>query len=197
MNNIELDRASRKFTQILRHQIVEYNLPVTTGGYVKLNDILKLNLKVFTNITMNDINKIVETNEKKRLELTNINNEVYIRATQGHNKIVGKLINNADALEEITQDYPVQYIFHGTQKKYLKSILANGLNRMERKHIHFVENIESEKQISGFKSISNYIICVDMKKCMGDGIKFYKSSNNVILTEGINGIMPSSYFTKL
>lgn len=32
---------------------------------------------------------------------------------------------------------------------------------------------------------------------MDNGIKFYKSKNNVILTEGINGIIPPEYLIKL
>ena len=197
MNTNQLDRASRKLTQVLRHQIVEYNLPMDSKGYVEFNDIMKLNLKELKNITLEDINKIVETNEKKRLEIKHENNKLYIKVAQGHNKNVGALINDSDALEELTLEYPVQYVYHGTQKKFISSILINGLNRMERKHIHLVQNIERDKQISGFKNISNVIIAVDIKKCMEDGIKFFKSSNGVILTEGNNGIIESKYLKKL
>lgn len=189
-----LDRASRKLTQILRHQIIDYNLEISPNGYVKLNDILNLKLRELKNLTINDINLIVDTNEKKRLEINIIDNQIYIRAVQGHNKNVGQLIVDDEALIEIKSDYPNQYIYHGTQSLYVNSIMKNGLNRMNRKHIHFVENIESEKQISGFRTNSNSIITVDMKKCMEDGIKFYKSNNNVILTEGNNGIIEAKYF---
>lgn len=32
---------------------------------------------------------------------------------------------------------------------------------------------------------------------MKDGIKFYISSNNVILTEGIEGLLPTKYFKRV
>lgn len=197
MQTINLDKASRKLTQLLRHQVIDYNLNILSNGFVKLNDILKLNLKELKNITINDINVIINTNEKKRLETTLINNELYIRATQGHNNIVGSMIIDNDALEKITLLDNINFVHHGTQKNFLDSILTNGLNRMNRKHIHFVENINKEKQTSGFKNISDVIITIDLHKCLEDGIEFYKSKNNVILTEGIDGIISSKYICNI
>lgn len=193
MDLSKLNKASRKLTQVLRHQIIKYNLVIEPNGYVKLDDIFKLNLKELKNISLDDIEQIVKTNEKKRLETILIDNELYIRATQGHNKNVGALIDDNIALEEITPDTPITCIYHGTQTEFLDSIKNTGLNRMLRKHIHFVENTSSDEQISGFKKISDVILQVNIKDCMRDGIKFYKSSNNVILTEGINGIIEPKY----
>lgn len=193
MNLEKLNTASRKLTQVLRHQVIDYNLIIDSNGYVKLDDIFKLNLKQLKNITLDEIQQIVETNEKKRLETIIIDNELYIRATQGHNKDVGKLIDDDIALEEITLDTDINWIYHGTQTEFLDSIREKGLSRMSRKHIHFVENTSSDKQISGFKKKSDVILQVNIKECMRDGIKFYLSSNNVILTEGINGIIEPKY----
>ena len=38
---------------------------------------------------------------------------------------------------------------------------------------------------------------IDMFKAIKDGINFYISSNNVILTEGIDGTLPPKYFKKV
>jgi 2'-phosphotransferase len=86
------------------------------------------------------------------------------------------------------------YAKGGTENKFIESIIKNGLSRRNRKHIHFVNDIEQDKIISGYKKKSNVKIIIDMKKCMENGIKFYRSSNNVILSEGINGIIDSQYF---
>jgi 2'-phosphotransferase len=37
-------------------------------------------------------------------------------------------------------------------------------------------------------------IVIDMFQAIKDGIDFYISSNNVILTEGIKGVLPPQYF---
>jgi 2'-phosphotransferase len=208
-----IDKASRKLTQILRHKIVDYNLIMNEEGYVKITDIYSLNLKEFKNINNNDINQIVETNEKKRFELKIINEELFIRATQGHNTNVGLFINDSKSLTKITlsdvsdttdvsnvSDVSTNTnynIYHGTKKEYLNSIIKTGLNKMNRKHIHFVENINRDKQMSGFKNSSDIILKINMKLCIEDGIVFYKSSNNVILTEGINGLISSKYIIEI
>ncbi len=199
ITNKNMDSASRKITKILRHQIKDYDLTMTKEGYVSLFDIYRLNLKELQNIYIDDIKEIVATSEKKRLELKSINekeNRIFIRATQGHNLIVGNMIDDNLAFKHIDLSTHIQYIYHGTKYEYLDLILKDGLKRMNRKHIHFVENINRDKQISGFKKISNAILKIDMKKCMEDGIVFYKSTNDVILTEGIDGIIPTKYIVE-
>lgn len=104
-------------------------------------------------------------------------------------------MNNDEAFELITE--PLEYCVHGTEKKYIQSIKKSGLNRMARKHIHLVSEINEDAQTSGYKNKSDMLIFINMQKCMENGIKFYKSKNNVILTEGINGVIPPEYFDKI
>ena len=45
---------------------------------------------------------------------------------------------------------------------------------------------------------SQIYIYVDGKECAKDGIKFYRSSNGVILTSGLDGgILPVQYFASV
>lgn len=189
MNN--LDKIARQLVRILRHQIVELKLNCDDSGYVKVSDLYKHIPKV----TIDDLHKIIDMNTKKRLELKKENNEYYIRAVQGHNSDVGTLLNDEVALEPILE--PLKYCIHGTKEAFIDSIKKNGLNRMSRKHIHFVNEIQERKQTSGFKKESDILIFINMQKCMDDGIKFYKSTNNVILTEGIDGIILPKYFKSI
>jgi 2'-phosphotransferase len=192
-----LDKTSKKLTQILRHKIIDYNLEITNKGYVKIDDIFNLELKEFKNINYEDIHRIVQESDKKRFEINIFDNILYIRATQGHNTDVGNLINDDMALQKLEYPINMKYIFHGTKTEFIESILQNGLKRMNRKHIHFVDNLNVDEQISGFRQSSNIILCIDINKCLLDDIIFYKSSNGVILTEGINGIIPCKYISKI
>jgi 2'-phosphotransferase len=63
---------------------------------------------------------------------------------------------------------------------------------MSRKHIHFAKSLDA---VSGKRSDCNLLVYVDMAKAMDDGIVFYESSNGVILTEGIDGILDPKYLS--
>jgi 2'-phosphotransferase len=47
------------------------------------------------------------------------------------------------------------------------------------------------------RSTCDIYIEIDMEAAMKDGIKFYISSNNVILTEGVDGALSPKYFKKV
>ena len=81
--------------------------------------------------------------------------------------------------------------YHATYIKNLNSIKKNGISRM-KKHIHIAESDEAK---SGKRSSCNVKILINMELAINDGIKFYKSENGVILTEGDeNGLLLPKYF---
>lgn len=53
------------------------------------------------------------------------------------------------------------------------------------------------RQISGFKQRQDKAICIDMALCMAQGMRFYMSDNNVILTEGFGGVIEPKYFREI
>jgi len=67
---------------------------------------------------------------------------------------------------------------------------------MNRTHIHIAT---SKDAMSGHRKSCNVFIYIDIKKAMNDGIKFYLSSNGVILTKGKDdiGLLSSNYFSKI
>ena len=72
--------------------------------------------------------------------------------------------------------------------------MKNGLNKMKRNHVHFsIGQKHDDDVISGMRNSSNATIVLDLEGAMNDGIKFYISQNNVILSAGIDGIVPAKY----
>jgi 2'-phosphotransferase len=97
-------------------------------------------------------------------------------------------------------DYPT--IVHGTNNKAWALIARdpNGLSRMNRNHIHFATGLLGEEGvISGMRHNCAVLIYIDLEKALGAGVKFFKSENGVVLTEGLNdeGYLPKEYFSKV
>ncbi|MED6210721.1 hypothetical protein PIB30_066792 [Stylosanthes scabra] len=76
-------------TRILRHMASELNLGMRSDGYVKVNDLLKLNMKTFANVPLrshniDDVREAVRKDNKQHFSLIEENGELLIRANQGH-----------------------------------------------------------------------------------------------------------------
>ncbi|XP_052192016.1 uncharacterized protein LOC127801167 isoform X2 [Diospyros lotus] len=85
----KIDALGRLLTRVLRHMTSELNLNIRSDGYVRVQDLLKLNMKTFANIplrahTVDDIREAVRKDNKQRFSLLEDNGELLIRANQGH-----------------------------------------------------------------------------------------------------------------
>ena len=184
MNYNRLNKISRTITKILRHELDNYIHD--DEGFVELDILLQSN-KIFEGINLEDIKKIVSNDNKSRFSLNYKGNKYFIRANQGHSS--GNLNDNS-MMTLLNKQIPGCY--HGTYTDNLNSIKKNGISRMKRKHIHIAE---SDQAKSGKRSSCNVKILINMELAMNDGIKFYRSENGVILTEGDeNGLLLPKYF---
>ncbi|KAL0547909.1 hypothetical protein IC582_012344 [Cucumis melo] len=196
----KIDALGRLLTRILRHMASELNLNMRNDGYVKVEDLLKLNLKTFANIplrshTIDDIREAVRKDNKQRFSLLDENGELLIRANQGHTVTA---VETESLLKPILSAEEVPVCVHGTYKKNLESILDSGLKRMKRLHVHFSCGLPTDGEvISGMRRDVNVLIFLDVQKALEDGMKLYISDNRVILTEGFDGTVPIKYFQKI
>ena len=83
--------------------------------------------------------------------------------------------------------YP--YVVHGTTAHAWPMIKNTGLNKMGRNHIHFAIGLPKDAGvISGMRASSAVLIELDLAKVLAAGnIPMYISTNNVILSPGLNG----------
>ena len=77
-------RLSKALSWLLRHNAVSQGIAIRPDGYVKISAVL--NHPKFKDFTLDDIIKVVDTNEKKRFEILEDaqGQKEYIRAVQGH-----------------------------------------------------------------------------------------------------------------
>uniref|UniRef100_A0A0B6Y796 2'-phosphotransferase n=1 Tax=Arion vulgaris TaxID=1028688 RepID=A0A0B6Y796_9EUPU len=190
----ENEKLSRALSYLLRHGAEKEGFRLLPGGFLYVDDILKHSN--FYPFSMEDVQNVVESNDKKRftLELDSVTGRLKIRANQGHSLEV----NDLD-LEPITDasDYPI--VIHGTYLRPFKLIKKEGLKRMGRNHVHFAAGEPGKDGvISGMRKSCTVTIYLNLAKALEDGLKFYLSANKVILCPGNDeGVIPPIYFDKV
>ena len=150
MNN---ERLSRYLSAILRHQAQNKGFTIDSKGFVPVNELIASN----KNITLDQLQTIVQKNDKQRFELMNHCGSWFIRAVQGHS-IPGIFPD----LDLITDAGEIPIVVHGTNLAAYEKIKATGLNRMGRNHIHFAHGTSSDHTvISGMRSTAKVYIYIN------------------------------------
>ena len=145
-------------------------------GWVKVCDLCKL-----MPITKVLLDEIVVTDSKGRYSYSDDGES--IRANQGHS------IDVDVGLRELVGEEVPEYLYHGTATRFLKSIWAQGLLPMTRKHVHLSIDAEVAKD-SGARHGKPIILVVKARILSKDGYKVWVSSNGVYLMKSV----PIGYF---
>ena len=192
-----MKRLSKFMSLILRHKATEFGLNINSQGLVNVVEFLEFvnKQKGLESVTMKDIHQVVINCNKQRFKLTEIDDQLYISANQGHS--IGFV--TADR-KEVIDPSEIPICIHGTNKAAISLIMqSGGLSRMDRNDIHMASALpESGDVISGMRKSSNVVVWIDVDKAMAQGIKFFISNNGVILSPGNEyGYIPSSCFKKV
>jgi len=196
-------RVSKSISYLLRHGATKERVEMDKSGYVKVDDVIVwlTKTKKMQRITIGTISHIVNTCPKKRFQVMyDDDGQMFIRAAQGHSLEIDE-----GSLEKITDHQLFPIVVHGTYERYWNAIRDTGLNRMGRQHIHFAitdqaaHMTDPNQAISGMRASCNVLIYLDLEKALADGIPFFRSENNVILSPGVNdtGAIPSQYFQRV
>lgn len=175
-------RISKFLSLVLRHKPDTIGLTLDVNGWANVKDLLsKMNLINDKKITIDDLKRVVAENNKKRFVFNE--NETKIRANQGHS------INVNLGLKEIK---PPDVLYHGTGQKYLDSIKKTGIQKQNRQYVHLSDNTETAINV-GRRHGNCVVITLNTLDMYKNGYKFYKSENDVWLTD----MVPSIYFSKI
>jgi len=189
----KLKGFSKTVSWVLRHGAIELGLDIDPEGYVLVDQLL--GIEELTNLTKEILKEVVDTNNKQRFKMVTRDNgdsdngESYIRANQGHSMAVGRNLNDQKMMKKITLEDGIDKAYHGTSLSSWKFIENEGLRPMDRKHCHLSRIYKRDGQkdgqeISGIRGHSQVILEIDLKQCLQNGIEFFLSDNDVILTPG-------------
>ncbi|MDY3966604.1 MAG: RNA 2'-phosphotransferase [Prevotella sp.] len=162
----DIIRKGKRLAFLLRHD-EEYQFD--EHGWREVSDLIANH-----GYTMELLDEIVETNNKKRYEFSE--HKTKIRARQGHS------INVDVELKETT---PPDILYHGTAETTVPTILKEGIVKGNRLHVHLSQTEETAINV-GKRHGKPAVLQIDAKQMAADGIKFYLSNNGVWLTEYVN-----------
>lgn len=134
-------------------------------GFVPLEQLLSA-----LEITKDDVIKVMEISEKKRLELDGDK----IRALYGHS--IPMQIKK-------TEGTPPSILYHGTAKRFISSIKENGLLHMKRQYVHLSVDEETATTVRKRRDSTPVLLKIDTQLAIADGIKFYIGNDKVWLCD--------------
>ena len=167
-------KSVSKFLSLhLRHAPHELGLSLEPGGWVAIDALLEVaRLKGFP-ITREELDRVVAGSDKQRFAIDE--SGLKIRANQGHSVEVDL---------QLTPSEPPAELFHGTGSGSVESILAEGLARRARHHVHLSPDTETATKV-GARHGKPVVLVIDAAKMRADGRVFFCSANGVWLVDEV------------
>jgi len=166
-------RVSKFLSKHLRHQPERLGLVLASGGWVDVVELLAACAKNGFAITRAELDEVVATNDKKRFAIDETGTR--IRANQGHTTEVD--------LELAASEPPVT-LFHGTGERSLPAILASGVLKMARHHVHLSADRETARTV-GARHGRPVVLEVAAREMHLAGFEFFLSANGVWLVDHV------------
>ena len=183
---------SKEMARILRHGTKPREAPTPMNGddgSVLIRDLMahpSIAQQCPTETIAMAVAREVDEDDKLRFALyrESVTEEWRVRALNGHSLRIG---NSALPPPEET---PGWYL-HGTTLEAAHNILKTGIRAMKRTHIHMIEYTHTPRGAAYLKNREKKQIwlTVDGPNAATAGIKFTKLENDVILSEGVKGVI--------
>lgn len=166
-------RISKTLSYWLRHRPDEAGLTLDAQGWAPVDDTLAALAARKLPSDIDTLLAVVESSDKQRFEISP--DLARLRARQGHSVQVDL------ALEPVE---PPDLLYHGTVDRFLAAIMAEGLSKMRRHHVHLSPDTETARRV-GARRGKPVVLVVDARAMRGDGLVFYVTENRVWLTESV------------
>lgn len=168
-----LVKKSKFLSLVLRHQPEKINLQLDASGWALIDELLIKAKQNGVQIDLLELTEIVENNDKQRFCLSDDGKK--IRANQGHS--IGVELN-------LQEQAPPEFLYHGSARKNLQSILQSGIHKGNRHHVHLSNNCESARQV-GQRHGKPIVFKILAQEMYQQDFIFYRSPNGVWLVEYI------------
>ena len=173
MSPVDVVRASKRLSFVLRHQPASVGLTLDGAGWVDVDRLLAALAAHGLPLSRSDLDAVVAGNDKQRFAFDEPGTR--IRASQGHSVAVDLGYAPATA--------PAQ-LFHGTVERFLPAILAEGLRPGRRHAVHLSPDVATARTV-GERRGRPVVLRVDAAGLAVGGAQFSVSANGVWLVAAV------------
>ncbi|TGD80326.1 RNA 2'-phosphotransferase [Hymenobacter wooponensis] len=181
MEKAQQTRISKFLSLHLRHQPELLGVTLEAGGWVGVKALLAACARRGFPLTREQLEEVVTSSDKQRFAFDESGTR--IRAQQGHSVPV--------ELGLVAQ-VPPPKLYHGTVAAALPAIREQGLQKMQRHHVHLSPDVETARHV-GSRRGRPVLLAVDAAALHAAGATFYQSGNGVWLTDEV----PPQYLREL
>jgi len=168
------NKTSKFMSLVLRHTPEVAGLTLDSGGWVRIDELLRGLKKAGHTQSLEGLLAIVAENDKKRFTVSE--DGLRIRAAQGHSVEIDL---------QLAPAVPPDQLYHGTASATLDSIFASGLKPQTRQHVHLSTSIDTAIAV-GSRHGKPTVLRVDALRMHGDGVVFWVADNGVWLTDFVD-----------
>jgi len=165
--------TSKFLSLVLRHQPHKIGLVLDEAGWVPVDQLLAKLANAGKPLRIEQLREVVQSNDKQRFGFSA--DGLRIRANQGH---------SIDVELGLTAMDPPAVLYHGTASRFIASVMASGLDKRQRHHVHLTADAAIATSV-GQRYGLPVLLLVDAAQMHADGHTFYRSANNVWLTDHV------------
>jgi len=168
------DVSQSKFLSlVLRHEPETIGVSLNPNGWIEVEVLLEALASHGRPMSRADLERLVRESDKQRFAFSEDGER--IRANQGHSVEVDL---------GLAPQTPPEILYHGTVDRFLDSILATGLRKGERHHVHLSADVETARKV-GQRRGKPVILEVRSGDMHRAGQTFLLSGNGVWLVDHV------------
>jgi len=175
----DLTQTSKFLSYLLRHNPAAAGVTLDRSGWTDIETLITAARSHGHVIDRHTLDSIIHAPGKRRFEIRGDQ----IRAAHGH---------TLDVDLQLPPAVPPQFLYHGTVRRFLPRIRAEGLKPGKRTHVHLSQDPATAAEV-GARRGPPVVLVIDTAALRRQGHLFYQTATGVWLT---THIPPSAILTK-
>ncbi|MBD2843934.1 RNA 2'-phosphotransferase [Paenibacillus sp. IB182496] len=169
------EQLSKELSYALRHAPWAYELELDAQGWADVGQLLAALNETPRDepITRQRLLEVMARSDKQRLELAGER----IRAIYGHS-IPSRI--------EREQAEPPEVLYHGTARRFLSAIRAEGLKPRARQYVHLAMDADTALQVGRRRDDRPVLLQIAAQAAWRDGVPFYPGNARIWLADQVS-----------